>query len=177
MRIARLCVLLLGLIVSASAGAQARRVHEQPTGLASVHFNQAPPDFTFPDDGRYAKLSALTGKAVVINFWTTWCHACIDEMPAFLKMKDAYGDRVAFITLSNEAVGVAPAFLAQRHLPVPLLEDPHNVIFGAYSVALYPVTVVVAANGTVSYVSVGGLDWPELRAAVDRALAAAPPAK
>lgn len=166
----RFLILLLALSATLSGGAAARRSHEPPTGLATLHFNQAPPDFTFPQSGRYAKLSAMTGKAVVINFWTTWCHACIDEMPYFLKMKETFGDRVAFITLSNEAVGVAPAFLAQHHLQLPLLEDPHGVIFGAYSVALYPVTVIVSAGGAVSYVSVGGLDWPELQGAVDKAL-------
>lgn len=163
--------LVLLLIATFATPVQARRAHEPSTGLAKLRYNQAPPDFTFPDGAGYAKLSALLGKPVVINFWTTWCHACVDEMPYFVRLQETYGERVAFISLSNEPVGAARSFLAQHHLAIPLLEDPHGVIFGEYSVQLYPVTVVVDAQGGVSYVSVGGLDWGELQGAVSKALA------
>lgn len=92
-------------------------------------------------------------------------------MPYFSRLRDAFGNRVALITLSNEPVGIARSFLRTHDIFLPLLEDPHNVIFGAYSVSPVPVTVVVDAGGKVSYVSLGGLSWPELEAAVQRALA------
>ncbi|MBC5816392.1 MAG: TlpA family protein disulfide reductase [Candidatus Eremiobacteraeota bacterium] len=164
-------VLILAFVIALGSNADARRSHEPSTGLAKLHYNQAPPDFTFPEGSGYAKVSQLLGKPVVINFWTTWCHACVDEMPHFVHLQQTYGDKVAFISLSNEPQGTARAFLAQHHLPIPLLEDPSNVIFGAYSVQLYPVTVVVDARGGVSYVSVGGLDWDELQGAVSKAFA------
>ncbi|GAC1659118.1 MAG: hypothetical protein NVS9B12_11950 [Vulcanimicrobiaceae bacterium] len=163
------CLLVALLLIGLAYPAQARRNRVPATGLNTVHFNQAPPDFAFPEGSGYAKVSALRGKPVVINFWATWCHACIEEMSAFEHLQQTYGDRVAFITLSNEPAGVARAYIAAHRLEVPLLEDPHGVIFGAYSVALYPVTVIVDARGQVSYVSVGELDWPELRGAVDKA--------
>jgi len=163
--------ILLGLTLLALATpAQARhRAADPSTGLATIHFNQPPPDFTFAAGGASGTLSALLGKPVVINFWTTWCHVCIDEMPAFERLEETYGSRVAFITLSNEAAGTASGYLARHNLHLPLLEDPQRVIFDKYSVTEFPVTVVVNAAGRVSYVSVGELDWPELRAAVDRA--------
>ena len=165
----RLALIALALLF-AVAPAQARHDAEPSTGLSTIHFNQPPPDFTFSDaSGEAQRLSALRGKPVVINFWATWCHACIDEMPAFEQLQKTYGDRVAFITLSNEPAGTARGYLAQHNLRLPLLEDPNRAVFTAYSVAIYPVTIVVNAIGRVSYVSVGGLDWSELRAAVDKA--------
>ncbi|MBV8364567.1 MAG: TlpA family protein disulfide reductase [Candidatus Eremiobacteraeota bacterium] len=166
---ARLMFIALAMLL-ATAPAQARRSAEPSTGLSAIHFNQPPPDFTFvAENGEPQRLSALLGKPVVINFWTTWCHACIDEMPAFEQLQRRYGDRVAFITLSNEPSGTARSYLAHHNLRLPLLEDPNHAIFSAYSIAIYPVTIVVNARGRVSYVSVGGLDWSELRAAVDTA--------
>ena len=166
---ARLALIALAMLLATSA-AQARRNVEPSTGLAAIHFNQPPPDFTFSDaDGGAKRLSALRGKPVVINFWTTWCHACIDEMPAFERLQRTYRDRVAFITLSNEPAGTASAYLSKHNLQLPLLEDPQRDIFTAYSITEYPVTLVLDAGGRVSYVSVGELDWAELRAAVDRA--------
>jgi peroxiredoxin len=172
----RLCTLLLlaaGLAITA-APAQGRP-HGEPTGLATIHFDQAPPDFTFgTTTGGSEKLSGLVGKPVVINFWTTWCHVCIDEMPAFEQLQATYGSRVAFITLSNEPAGTASTYLAEHNLRLPLLEDPERAIFAAYSITQFPVTVVVNAAGRVSHVSVGELDWAELRAAVDGAFELGP---
>ncbi len=166
-----LATLLLVLLVISPA--QARR-HEPSTGLVAIRFNQPPPDFTFSDaSGEPQRLSSLRGKPVVINFWTSWCHACIDEMPAFQQLQKTYGERVAFITLSNEPAGTASTYLAKHNLRLPLLEDPARSIFSAYSITVYPVTIVLDALGRVSYVSVGELDWAELRAAVDRAFVAA----
>ena len=156
-------------VLFAAAPAQAGRPREPATGLVKIHYNQAPPDFRFPDGARVADLAALAGRPVVINFWATWCHACIDEFAAFEKMRETYGSRVAFITVSNEPLGVAASFLKRRGLALPLLEDSQGSVFSAYSVAVFPVTVVVGASGRVSYVSVGGLDWPELQSALERA--------
>ncbi|MBV8727841.1 MAG: TlpA family protein disulfide reductase [Candidatus Eremiobacteraeota bacterium] len=169
----RMLALALLTIVLLAQPAQARRAKapSDATGLATIRYHAAPPDFTFPVGRGYSKISELAGKAVVLNFWATWCHACIDEMPYFERMKTQFGDRVAFITLSNETVGTARAYLADHHLDVPLLEDPHGVIFGEYSVQPIPVTIVVDTVGKVSYVCVGGLDWGELEGAVERALA------
>ena len=161
--------MLLSLVLLLGVPAQAKRAHELSTGLAALHYNQTPPDFRFPEAGRMQSLSGLAGKPVVINFWATWCHACIDEFGAFHKMRETYGGRVAFITLSNEPLGVAAGYLKAHDLDLPLLEDPQGSVFSAYSVALFPVTVVVSAAGQVSYVSVGGLDWPELQGALERA--------
>jgi hypothetical protein len=51
-----------------------------------------------------------------------------------------------------------------------LAEDPSGTIFGAYSIEKVPVTIVLRRDGTVSYVSVGELDWNELHTALDAAL-------
>lgn len=31
--------------------------------------------------GQVIRLSAMKGKWVVINYWATWCHACMSEIP------------------------------------------------------------------------------------------------
>lgn len=49
------------------------------------------PDFELQSlDGRTVKLSALKGKAVVVNFWATWCAPCRHEMPWFEELHQQY---------------------------------------------------------------------------------------
>ena len=51
------------------------------------------PDFTLPTlpDGKAVQLSSLRGKAVLINFWATWCGPCKIEMPWLEDMQKKYG--------------------------------------------------------------------------------------
>jgi thiol-disulfide isomerase/thioredoxin len=50
------------------------------------------PDFTLEKlDGGSMKLSDLRGKAVVLNFWATWCGPCKIETPWLVEMQNEYG--------------------------------------------------------------------------------------
>lgn len=141
------------------------------TGLPAVHYGAPPPDFTVPTKAGDEPLSQLRGKPVVINFWASWCPPCTDEMPYFQRLKDIYGERVRVITVDwNEDPTVAAAYLRGRHLDLPVISDRQSKIYAAYSLSEVPDTVVLDAQGNVSYVSVGGLSWQELQAAVDRVL-------
>jgi len=52
------------------------------------------PDFTLPDrTGGKTTLSALHGKAVLLDFWGTYCGPCKEEMPTIEKLRDEYRDR------------------------------------------------------------------------------------
>src|SRR5579863_5419165 len=58
------------------------------------HLTQATvaPDFTLESlDGKSMSLSDLRGKAVLLNFWATWCTPCKIEMPWFVELQKQYG--------------------------------------------------------------------------------------
>ena len=49
------------------------------------------PDFTLKTlDGKDVTLSSLKGKAVMVNFWATWCEPCKIEMPWLVELQDKY---------------------------------------------------------------------------------------
>lgn len=53
---------------------------------------QAAPDFTLQSlEGKTVHLSDYRGKAVVLNFWATWCAPCKVEMPWFVELQKKYG--------------------------------------------------------------------------------------
>jgi peroxiredoxin len=50
------------------------------------------PDFQLTDlDGSHVRLGDLRGKAVLLNFWATWCPPCKIEMPWFVDLQKQYG--------------------------------------------------------------------------------------
>ncbi|MES2373264.1 MAG: TlpA disulfide reductase family protein [Bacteroidota bacterium] len=60
-------------------------------------------DFAALDtDAKTLRLSDLKGKLIYIDLWATWCGPCLQEMPAYEKLKESYKDNPAirFISLS-----------------------------------------------------------------------------
>ncbi len=170
-RVRALPALVALALALAPAGAGAGRHSRTPgTGLRSISFAKPAPDFEFDAGAGATHLAALAGKPVVLNFWATWCEPCRAELPAIAQLRSAYGDSVTLLTVSDEAPGRARTFLADRHLDIPVIEDPQRKIFDLYSVTPIPVTLVLLADGTVSYVSIGETSYEELQSAVAGAL-------
>jgi len=52
------------------------------------------PEFSLPKlDGQTLRSDELKDKIVVLDFWATWCEACISEIPAFNKLEKDYNSR------------------------------------------------------------------------------------
>src|SRR6202048_3441856 len=50
------------------------------------------PDFSLESlEGKTVRLSDFRGKAVLLNFWATWCQPCKIEMPWFVELQKQYG--------------------------------------------------------------------------------------
>ena len=50
----------------------------------------------------YVKLDSLKGQIVVLNFWTSYCTGCTDEMDLIKPLSDKYKGKVAFVSISSE---------------------------------------------------------------------------
>ena len=167
--------------VTSGTGVEARR-HAPSTGLANISYDKPAPDFPFETGTRPASLAALRGKPIVLNFWATYCEPCTGELDAFARLRETYGSDVALVTVSDQTRDLVDGMLRERGVDSISIVDPDRKIFALYGVLPIPVTIVIAPDGTVRHVSVGELDWTELRAAVDAvrpassAAAAAPPA-
>jgi len=67
-----------------NAGLEAPEVPELAVG-------QMAPDFQLKTlDGKTAKLSDYKGKAVLLNFWATWCEPCKKSFPKLEELRGKY---------------------------------------------------------------------------------------
>jgi thiol-disulfide isomerase/thioredoxin len=87
--------LILGLFLVAVVGVM---VYGSKRNLArggmAVRKNLVAPNFSLKDlNGNTFQLSDLRGKAVVLNFWATWCPPCKMEVPWFVEFQKEYGSQ------------------------------------------------------------------------------------
>lgn len=144
---------------------------------AGLTTGAAAPDFSLPDiDGNKATLSALKGKTVLLDFWGTWCHACISGIPKLKQAAAKYADRLVVVSIDckddKEAwlAGVEKYGIGWINLreegSMPSSEKPTVL----YNVTAFPTKVVIGADGRIREIAVG--EFPEFYDRLDRIMAA-----
>src|SRR5580704_4750942 len=67
-------------------------------------------------NGQKVHLRDYRGKAVVLNFWATWCGPCKAELPMLVEAAKDYGSRgVSFVAVSlddEKTKPLVPAFVS-----------------------------------------------------------------
>ena len=103
--VAVLAMLASGKYLDKSRGGQLRLIGDIK-GVAA-------PDFTLLTlDGQKVKLSDYRGKAVLLNFWATWCPPCKVEMPWFVDLQKQYS-RDGLVVLGVAMDDSEPAQIAK----------------------------------------------------------------
>lgn len=108
-------------------------------------------DFTLTDlDGNIVSLADYKGKAIMLNFWGTFCPPCVYEMPLFQKYYERHKDDglVILAVNLNEPPVTVRRFVKEHGLTFPILLDK-EVVRKQYGVKQYPTTFFVNRQGIV----------------------------
>ncbi len=117
--------------------------------------------------GKTWTLSELRGRAVLLNFWATWCPPCRAEMPSLQQLAEIYGPEQLLVLAVN--VGEGPRRIAQylqaSGLNLTVLLDPKSEISKAWGASVLPTTVLIDAEGRPRLRVRGEVDWTDRAAA------------
>jgi thiol-disulfide isomerase/thioredoxin len=108
--------------------------------------------------------AGLADRPLVINFFASWCPACIGEMPEFERVHRQLGDQVTFVGVSQSDSRRASIQLARdTGITYETAIDERGELFRAFGAFGMPTTVFVDAGGEIVDVWSGGLDARTLR--------------
>jgi cytochrome c biogenesis protein CcmG/thiol:disulfide interchange protein DsbE len=156
----------------------------EPQFLSSLQGKPAPA-FTLEDlDGKKVSLADYKGKALLLDFWATWCAPCRIETPWLIDLRNQYAaqgfevlaisaddlDRRDPARLSGEKREIA-RFAQRMHVPYPVLLDADSISKPYGGLDSLPTSFFVDRNGTVVAAQVGLTSKDEIEANIRKALA------
>jgi len=131
------------------------------------------PDFsTELLNGETFRLSDWRGHVVVINFWGTTCAPCVEELPYYEQLKEAYPD-VEILAIHNRAgAKKAKDFLADKgwdHLDFALDSKEKGLLPLLNAADAMPQTIILNKQGVVTYNAQAPLTYEKLEALYQQA--------
>jgi peroxiredoxin len=124
------------------------------SGLKGFGVGESAPSFRYLDSsGQLKSLSDYQGKAILINFWSSRCPPCRDEMPI---LNHAYQDQswqdkgLVMLTVNlDEDSAAATQFIQDSNYAFPFILDSKSVIGNAYDIFEYPSTFLIDRKGVI----------------------------
>lgn len=148
-------VLAVGTALMLGAGGLAVPfVTQAQAGSVTYFQGKAAPDFELTDlQGKPLRLSDYRGKAVVLNFWGTWCVPCKEEIPSFIALQKQYGPQgLTVIGIAMEyredALPAVKQFVHDMGMSYPVVMGTAAVAH-TYGVEAMPMTFYIGRDGNI----------------------------
>jgi peroxiredoxin len=171
-------IIVVAMVVTVMLIAGVYKSRRSSDGITATGPNmqgQQAPDFALQSlDGKTIHLSDFRGKAVLLNFWATWCQPCKIEMPWFADLQKQYGPEglqvigVAMDEASPEDIGKFAKDLGVNY-PVLVGKEEVGVAYGG--VQFLPATFYIGRDGKIVDKVFGLKGRGEIESAIKKALA------
>ncbi|MFZ0705233.1 MAG: TlpA disulfide reductase family protein [Candidatus Korobacteraceae bacterium] len=168
-----LAIAILGMLTFGKWVDRERQKHSQGSLVGDVTGVQAP-DFELVSlDGQKVKLSDFRGKAVVLNFWATWCAPCKVEMPWFVDLQKQYAHEglvIVGVAMDDSDPQKIAQFASEMGVNYPVLLGTNNVSDEYGDVEYLPTTFYINRQGKIVVKVAGLAGKPEIEGDVKKAL-------
>ena len=136
-----------------------------------------PPAITLEGlDGETYAVDGSREKALLVNFWASWCEPCHEEAPDLVKLYGQYKqslDIYAVNVTHSDSVEGARDFVEQYDLPFPVLmdrkrKDNHPQASDLYRLPAFPTTYFIDRNGVIRDIVLGIRPYAEMEAKIQK---------
>lgn len=153
-------------------------------GATAAPASPADADFTVRDlEGNVVRTADLQGKAVILNFWATWCPPCRAEIPDFIDLQKKYGPqglRIVGIAMDDAGRDAVAQFVRQNGINYPVAMPNEEIARRYGTINVLPTTYYIGRDGQVVQLVTGLIGREQMESNVQAALATriatAPPA-
>jgi thiol-disulfide isomerase/thioredoxin len=132
------------------------------------------PDFTLESlDGKSMRLSDLRGKAVLLNFWATWCGPCKIETPWLVELQNQYGHeglQVVGVEMGDDGKDEITKFMKDMGMNYPVLIGKEAVGEAYGGVPALPETFFIGRDGKIVDKIIGLKGKGEIEDSIKKAL-------
>lgn len=146
------------LLAPLSFSISADRVEAGPP----TNLEQPAPAFSFRDlDGKVFKLSDHKGKAVLVDFWATWCAPCRASLPHLSALQERYRQKglvVVGLSLDDLEAQQVRRFAERLQLRFRIGMADENVLDAYGPIRSIPTTFFIDKKGRVVPRVVGYID-------------------
>lgn len=150
-----LILVVVALVVSLMLFAGFHMARRSGSPSASVNFKGSmAPDFELKTlEGKTVHLSDFRGKAVLLNFWATWCEPCKIEMPWFVELQKQYGPQgfqVLGVAMDDASEQDIAKFAKDMGVNYPILIGKEQVGDAYGGIPFLPFTFFIDRSGKVT---------------------------
>lgn len=166
-------VVVLGFLLGTGLAWVTNRVQESGSAPESeLALGQSHPGFSLPDlGGERVEAERFAGRAMLVNFWATWCAPCRREMPVLQAASRQYGDSLAVVGIALDDPDPVAAFVEELGIEYTILVGQDEVLDvqseWGNRVGAMPYTVLVDGEGMVRWRHYGEVTAEELDEALD----------
>lgn len=104
-------------------------------------------------------LETLRGRAVLVNFWATWCEPCRSEMPALVSLAESEPGLALITVAVADRIEDVRRFLADHLVDPTVVHDPEQVISRTWDVRYLPTTLLLDTEHRPLLRVRGELEW------------------
>ncbi|MGF7045784.1 thiol-disulfide isomerase/thioredoxin [Paenibacillus sp. DS2015] len=159
--------------VSGTGGVQTVFQQSQalPTEIGAEAGKLAPPFSLAGLDGNTYEAGGEQEKAILLNFWASWCDPCKEEAPELKNIADEYKEDLIIYGVNvtkYDNKKNANKFVEKYQLNFPVMLDLKGTVYDQYKGMVFPTNVLIDKHGVIQEVILGTVTAKELEKKVKR---------